>query len=363
MKKMIRRFHILLVLLILPALFGCEKFVGFKYQADIQTQTVKISGRVTNTFTGKAVENARVKIGIQKTYTDSDGNYLIYYVLGTDEERNKPVPVTISAENYQTFTGQLTLLPTDTEFNTDLVYLAPIIEANAMFPWGSEGLVCQARVLDYQGSTDIDSVIATLYYNKNGEIHRRVLKIPMILVIRNSDLSASYQCNVLLNLANEWAFSKDYDILVKDKEGYTDKLSDVYNESKPDTALFPPTLYTPPVIQLFTLVPSTSFSFICQAQILDFQGTGDIQSVIASFFYSRSDEPTQQRLDVTMNFVSGVTPQIGQYQCTIPKDHGNGWFFNNTYQILVKDFEDNQTLVKATFNPKKAGGFIFPPEG
>lgn len=360
---MIRRFHILLVLLMLPALFGCEKFVGFKYQADVQTRTVKIFGQVINTFTGKAIEHARVQVGVQKTYTDSDGNYLIFYPLGTDEDRNKPVPVTISAENYQTYSGQLILLPTDTELSVDLIYLAPTILENAIFPLGRDGLICQARVLDYQGADDIDSVAAILYYDKNGEPNRRVLKIPMILVMRNPDRSAFYQCVAAANLGDDWAFSKDYEIRATDQEGYTDRVVDVYNQSKPDSALFPPSLFTAPVIQLFTLVPATSFSFTCQAQILDFQGTGDIKSVVASFFYSRSNEPTRQRLDVTMNFVGKATPRIAQYQCTIPKEHGSGWFFNNSYQILVKDFEDNQTLVKATFNPKKPGGFIFPPEG
>lgn len=236
-KKILR--YLTLPLLVLAA---CEQYIGFDYEAESVEHTAKISGTVRNVFTDKRVGNALIQMGTQTTRSDNRGEYLIHYILRSDEERDKPVQVSISADNYLPFSDSFVLYPGDTEFDPRLEYAAPIIQKNALAfeseISGDPALVCQAQILDYQGVDDINTVMATFSYAKEGEPGYKKIKIDMNSVQSISAIVAYYQCIVPTTLPDGWVFYPftDYQIFAEDHEGYSHTIYDVLS----DTLLFSP---------------------------------------------------------------------------------------------------------------------------
>ena len=113
-KRFIIRFWVCFVLLML---FGCEKFVGYNYDADPIPNTAVISGSLSNIFTDEPIIYAQVLVGSQTTKTDQDGQYLLYYAFESDEDRNKPVDVVFSAPNYYTLSKSYIIYPGQNQFD------------------------------------------------------------------------------------------------------------------------------------------------------------------------------------------------------------------------------------------------------
>lgn len=239
-KKLILTFIAIFLLLYI----SCEKITGYNYQAEPQNKAVKISGNVINKFTNQPVDGATVKIGSQITSTDTAGAYLIYYILQTDEERDKPVEVRVTAENYIPYNQQVVLYPTETEINIELIYGAPKIEENVLVPYILDFVpiyVCQARVMDYQGLNDIDSVRAIFYYeNQQDNVYEKVT-VPMQFVSAISDQAAYYQ-GYTYTKRGQAEITSSYAIEAKDRQGFTHYLTDYITAMNPDHFLFPPNL-------------------------------------------------------------------------------------------------------------------------
>ena len=90
------------LLFVLLLLINCDtdKFFGYNYDAESLIESTPVSGRITNIFTSVPVTSAKIKIGPYETLTDKDGDYLLVYPLGTDEERDKFIPIIVTAPNY-----------------------------------------------------------------------------------------------------------------------------------------------------------------------------------------------------------------------------------------------------------------------
>jgi len=152
-----------------------DRFLGFKYSADKLPTTAPVRGRVINKFTDDPVAEARVQIGSQVTFTDTTGQFFLNYFLQPDDQRNKPVPIRISATNYFTYNTSLVIYPTNNFLEAKLEYAAPIVEAAIQ-----KNSICQAIILDYQGIQTLDSVSVTFHFWYN-RVKENTVQFPLQL--------------------------------------------------------------------------------------------------------------------------------------------------------------------------------------
>ncbi|MEJ2537058.1 MAG: hypothetical protein P8048_08415 [Calditrichia bacterium] len=241
---------ILILLLISPTLFlpHCEKITGYNYDVNPLNNTVRVYGEVINTFSGQAVEDALVQIGIQTTSTDIYGEYQVQYILGAAEDRNQPVPVAISAPNYETLNTSFIIYPEPTRLDFQLVYAAPIIEQNSLLLY--RGLdnepqeICQAIIVDYQGVNDIKEVNASFNYIRKDNPNSFYFTYPLNLIETNGGTEGHNQAIIpkkYMYHQLEWSLYTDrYELQAEDYEGHIHHIIGDTSKVVPDPLLFDP---------------------------------------------------------------------------------------------------------------------------
>lgn len=213
-----------LAALILPIflLFACkmEEFTGFKVETLNQNESLRLSGQVFSYYTSDSVMAALVQIGNRQTITDVNGKFTLAYVLSESEKRNKPTPVTITAENYYPYHDQLYLNQQNTHFVFYLKYAAPVIrEATAVFQKTiNYDYICQAVIQDFQG-------VSTLKYVKAVFFNRDAVGDSLISFLQLKEYVDSqigrFQSTIRFS---DW-FPDRFYLLVVDQEGYQDRLA------------------------------------------------------------------------------------------------------------------------------------------
>ncbi|MEJ2545450.1 MAG: hypothetical protein P8Y99_15415, partial [Calditrichaceae bacterium] len=130
---MIKHIHHIIYFLILLIYLSCDtdRYLGFDTEAQELANTAMITGQITNYYDGMPVYQANIKIGNIETRTDHQGNYKIPYILSDDENRNKPVSISISKDNYFQFNDSTLIVPSPMSMNFSLKYAAPMITAIA----------------------------------------------------------------------------------------------------------------------------------------------------------------------------------------------------------------------------------------
>ncbi len=227
------------VIIILAFYFSCEQYTtGFNYDTQ-SPELTRISGIVSNKFTDENVKDATIRMNNQETRTGEFGEYVIHLAVGTDQQRDKPVEVEVTAENYLPFLTEFILYPESREFDIPLEYAAPIVLKNALgVTKGRDDMICQVLILDYQGYSDIDSVEAIFYYSKSGVSRYEIRRFEMDFVRNTSDTTAFYEAIAPFSLEQDWGIDprKNHEIYAVDKSGYS-----VLNDSgvNSDTLLFP----------------------------------------------------------------------------------------------------------------------------
>jgi len=228
---------VIIPVLLLLLSSGCdsEKFFGYKYDAEILVQSAKLQGRVINMFTGEIVENARIEVNNQFTYSDERGNYQLVYILSDDEIRNKESTIEVSAENYHAFTISRLLNPEETIFlDFSLEYGAPIIEEIAS-PFLS---LVQAIVFDYQGYGDIRSVTAHIDYVDSFNNIYAEFDIPLNFHGIENQFRAHYQIPVSSTM-NQYVLSYLFAVSAIDRSGFSHRISHLNDPKHPDVLIFP----------------------------------------------------------------------------------------------------------------------------
>jgi hypothetical protein len=221
---------------------GCDsdKFFSYNYSAEQFVELSTVTGTVTNLFTGDPVREATVTIGAQSTLTNSDGVYRLDYALTADDELGREVPISISAENYHSFSTSRQFFPQPVELNFRLKYGAPIIEAISFF----DLTYCQAMVFDYQGAEDIDTVYAEIAYLDT--ITNLVTARFTLGLQRKQGVDANrayYQLEVARQDPQYGNASPAVTVTAVDKSGFSDRDEHINNEDfDPDTLLFDPDL-------------------------------------------------------------------------------------------------------------------------
>jgi len=220
---------------------GCEKFVGYNYDADPLPRVAIITGNITNTFTGEPIIYAQIQVGTQQTKTDQYGQYLMYYAFESDEDRNKPVKLVFSAPNYYSSSYSHIIYPGNNQFDTQLTYAAPIIQKTAFVQIDSVDTVtvCQVLVFDYQGADDIASATASFVYMHIAQNTTFLVEKEMEFVERYSDQASFYQVVYQPWPVKIYSFENKCTVVATDSEGYTDGVSLKIDAQNPDTLLFP----------------------------------------------------------------------------------------------------------------------------
>ena len=230
------------ILLILTAgmLSACEKYTGFDYSAGSLGSLVEVSGLITNQFTGDPVKSAEIDFGPQRTFSDSSGWYHIDFILGVDEQRDKPVILAVRADNYFSIERSLIIYPVDTVINIQLEYGAPIIE-KIWVGFYEELVIFQTRVRDYQSIENIDRVVSEMHFFKDGETDSRALiQVMQQVELVDTDV-AIYQSVAPPGLGDGWTFDlRKFLISAHDLDGFTDALW-----QRNDEVWSPDTLFTP----------------------------------------------------------------------------------------------------------------------
>lgn len=152
----------IVVLLLSLFLWQCDtqKFIDFDYDARQLARAVTVSGTVTNIFTNEPVSLAQLSFEGQLTLTDERGKYDDSYILSVDDNANRPVPVTITADKFFPFDTSLVVFPLDNVLNARLTYAAPIVLSGFL----DEDTIANAVIFDYQGTGNIDSVFVLGWY-------------------------------------------------------------------------------------------------------------------------------------------------------------------------------------------------------
>ncbi len=245
MKKNVLQLFIFVLLLII----SCEKFTSFDYESEKIGSHSVISGRVQNVFDRTPVDGANMNIGIMQTNTDENGKYLVDYIIGVDEERNKPIDIIIDAENYYPLDTTLIIFPPEMQFNLKMIYAAPIIESAwigvipIILPISPDPFlspVTQVLLSDYQGIATIDSIITTFYYAKPGAPEIKTVSIMMQQDSVLSENAALYQAIGPSHIDIDYRYyNRSLEIYVSDNEGFYSHINLKNSEIFVDNPLFP----------------------------------------------------------------------------------------------------------------------------
>lgn len=173
-----------------------ERFTGFQHTADKLLQTTIVQGDVKNTFTHEGIAAALVQVGSMQGITDDSGIFKINYLMNPDEQQNKPLTISISAQKFYAKTEQKVILPLENYFHFLLERAAPIIDTTVVFKVDNftqdtvQKYTCQAIVRDYQGASTISSVVALMQFKAPGS---KPFKRSIYLErVRNTSVLSSY---------------------------------------------------------------------------------------------------------------------------------------------------------------------------
>lgn len=216
--------QLLYLLIFLVIVNGCEQYLGYRFDVQNPDNTISIRGTVQNTFTDEKIDSALIEIGNQKTYSDEFGAYDVIHSIDTDDERNRPVSIHVSAKNYLAYSNSFIIYHEDIQHNISLDYAAPLIEkATVTNDAVTFQIICTVLMRDYQGSHDIRSVIGSFFYEKEGSHIYKQLDIPLVYSAYVSYTSAEYTCMVPRILDDGWTILSRgffYYIYAEDKAGH-----------------------------------------------------------------------------------------------------------------------------------------------
>jgi hypothetical protein len=237
---------------------NCEKYINSQTDSNLNDRVIKVSGTVINEFTNQPIKGALVNFGGQDTLTDYLGWFEMRYRLTVDNDRNKPVEMTVLAYNYFDYQQLYYIAPIDYTITARMTYAAPIIKNSVLVrhyfdEQEMDLVVVQALVFDYQGADDIDSVGTILYYRNEEDQSFRTSIIPMRFVEKLSSNSAHYQAVAIPTYQAIWSIQQNFDVYAEDSQGYSTFVQDApINPFSGDTLIFPPIYYHPKLDSIFT---------------------------------------------------------------------------------------------------------------
>jgi hypothetical protein len=147
---------------------GCEKYVSYSYEAESIASKSNVDGMVYDIHQKIPVANAEIYIGGFTTVSDNEGLYQLEYILGVDDQRDKPVNIIVTAPNYLPLDTGIVFYPGPRDLDLILEYGAPQIQKIWMGITIGQVEV-QVQVRDFQGFDNLDYIRTKLYYHKMHE--------------------------------------------------------------------------------------------------------------------------------------------------------------------------------------------------
>ena len=201
---------------------GCDsdRFLGYNYEARKVAQSLKITGRISDSRTGAGVPRALINIGGQTASCDFAGNFSFNYLTTEDVGLGQTQPLVVSSEKYFSHVAELTLYPDANNLNIALEYAAPIVLAS-----GHAGGEVWANVRDYQGVDNLSTVQVSAYYYNPGTRQTREFFFPMVRDQILDGETARYTGTLPESVEDQtWGLiTAFYFINPRDKDGFTDR--------------------------------------------------------------------------------------------------------------------------------------------
>lgn len=157
-----RYWRLPMICLMMVMFNNCDtnKFLGYDYEAEQVKQSVEISGKITNVFTGMPVTDALVIVENVPDSTDQLGEFQLQVLLGEDERSGRPAAIAVRSEKYFPLDTMAVIYPEGNMVEQSLVYAAPIVLESSL----DSNYHSRAILFDYQGVNDIVSVQCLGYY-------------------------------------------------------------------------------------------------------------------------------------------------------------------------------------------------------
>ncbi len=185
-----KQFIILTMAALLFLRCDVDRLWGYRFEAVDLTQTITIQGTVIDRFRDAPIKGATVRFADQETFSNSKGEYHLEFYLSTGFQRNKPVFIEVTADNYIPFRDTIILDPVDQQIDFTLEYGAPIVEKAVRHIFENGIAVVQAIIRDYQ--EDVTNVYLELeYLNDTGS--RISIRYPMQWISRAEPTRNYYQ--------------------------------------------------------------------------------------------------------------------------------------------------------------------------
>lgn len=228
------KYIILSPLIFLISSCDLEKFTGYDHEADPIPDSAKMYGTIDSNHDQKPIKDAMILIGDQATFSDDNGEYLFYYYLGEDDDRNKPVNIRISAARHLPLDTSIVIFP-ENQLSKTLTYASPLILRIALVD-----TICQAEIFDYQGADDIIQVTGTFFYKRSNERQPSLTtKVGLTRVAVDMPNTAYYQTTLIDSIVGIGRLmTSSFRIHARDRLAYSDSLSNIV--AGVDTLLFPP---------------------------------------------------------------------------------------------------------------------------
>lgn len=229
------KYIVLILMLFLISNCDLEKLSNYKYDNDPIPESAKIYGTLINKYTFSPVAGAHISIHNQSTISDKDGNYVLYYHYIEDEDRNQPVSIRFTQEEYLTVDSSFVIFP-ENEINAFLPYASPEIRRIGLVDTIG---ICQAIVHDYQGFNDIASVEVHLAYRVPGEKYPSLYtRMQMERVMTDSIRTNYYQVFAPVSMQEHGNLMNVFDVYAVDRLKYSDTMSSMELAAS-DSILFP----------------------------------------------------------------------------------------------------------------------------
>jgi len=219
---------------------GCEKFTGYNYESESVGQQARIYGTVVNAFNpSEPVVNARIELSYLTIYTDSLGKYDIIYILGVDDNRNKPLDIHVTAPLYHDLVTDFIIKIPEQKIDIMLEYGAPKIEK--IWIGAPEEVYHQVIITDNQGFENIESVVTTFYYANMTDplIKTRTVKMMFMGAVPGTGVSFYYQAVEIPTYGEGWSYSSRWiKFIVRDMDGFSDAINKKYSDIMSPGQLF-----------------------------------------------------------------------------------------------------------------------------
>ena len=229
--------YIISILLIFVISCDLEKLDGYEYTYDPPPESAIFTGTIYNRFTFDPVWNAEINIANQITYSDAQGKYILYYHYNEDDERNEPVKIKISADDYLELDTSLVVFP-ENQLNAYIKYAAPIIQKIALVDTN----IIQAIVFDYQGYNDIATVRAQYAYRRPGEKYPSLYAESKLTRVFVDSINTSYYESLVARNIVEYGnlMTEVYSVSAEDRNHLQSFMTKL--EGGSDSLIFPTTL-------------------------------------------------------------------------------------------------------------------------